>query len=117
MHKTVFRGAIALSIVVATVVAIAAGGGRSTATAADPPTASPRPEVLSPSGFGRIDIDVRHVPNVNPGRGEGRKEPKNPDGVLPGGPSVSDPGAPSVPNDSISAVAAVAVQRRVFPST
>jgi len=93
MHKTVFRGAIALSIVVATVVAIAAGGGRSTATAADPPTASPRPEVLSPSGFGRIDIDVRHVPNVNPGRGEGRKEPKNPDGVLPGGPSVSDPAA------------------------
>ena len=31
--------------------------------------------------------------------------------------SVYEPGAPSVPNDSISAIAAVAVHSRVLPST
>ena len=95
MQTTLFRGALALSIVVATVVAIAAAGGHSTATAADPQGPSPRAEVLHPSGFGRVDVDVRQIPRVNPGRGEGRPEPKNPDGVLPGGPSVSDPATQS----------------------
>jgi hypothetical protein len=95
VQTTLFRGALALSIVVATVVAIAAAGGHSTATAADPQGPSPRAELLHPSGFGRVDVDVRHIPRVNPGGGEGRPEPKNPDGVLPGGPSVSDPATQS----------------------
>lgn len=86
-----FRGALALSIVVATVVAVAAAGGRSTATAADPQGESPRPEVLHPSGFGRVDVDLRHIPKVPPRPGEGKPDPKNPDGILPGGPIVSDP--------------------------
>jgi IPT/TIG domain len=86
------RGKLVVSalLVVAAAVAVAlAGGGTSTtANAADPPV---RPQVVHPAGFGHFRGDVRHIPQGNIVRGEGRPEPRNPSDTLPSQTNQSDP--------------------------
>jgi hypothetical protein len=70
----------AIVLAAAAAVAFVGGGASTTANAADPPV---RPKVVHPAGFGHFKGDMRHIPQGNIVRGEGRPEPRNPADTLP----------------------------------
>jgi hypothetical protein len=65
-------------------VAFLGGSAAPPAQAAAPSGQSPHARPITPSGFGHFGGDVRHIPQGNLIRSEGRPEPKSPTDVLPG---------------------------------
>jgi hypothetical protein len=82
----VIRAAITAALIAALLAAVALVGGSAAppAQAADPSGQSPQARAITPSGFGHFGGDVRHIPQGNLIRSEGRPEPKSPVDVLPG---------------------------------
>jgi IPT/TIG domain len=82
VRAKLIRVVISAAVVVGAAVSVAlvGGGDGTTAQAADPPT---RPQPLKPAGFGHFRGDVRHIPQGNLVRSEGRPEPKAPADTLP----------------------------------
>jgi hypothetical protein len=86
----IIRAAVTVGLIAALLAAVAFLGGSAAppAQAADPSGQSPQARAITASGFGHFGGDVRHIPQGNLIRSEGRPEPKSPTDVLPGSPQA-----------------------------
>jgi hypothetical protein len=103
----VIRAAITAAFIAALLAAVAFVGGSAAppAQAADPSGQSPQARAIHASGFGHFRGDVRHIPQGNLIRSEGRPEPKSPTDVLPGSPRT-DSALQTAPATSAAATSA-----------